>query len=116
MSLHSYFDSNGQQLGALFDVTAPAPAPQTQLNTAGTVAAAISQAALDYLRTREQRRLEQSYLRAGMTAPGSMLAPQQQTPGQAYSAAVSQAAGNISIPWPLLLLVGGAVLLIKRKN
>lgn len=106
MSVHSFFDAQGRQLGDLFDVTAPQPA----LNTAGSVAAAISSAALAYLQTREQRRLEQTYLRQNQTPPGSILTPGQQY-GQQIQAAASQ---SLSIPWPLLLLGAGAILLVSK--
>ena len=108
MSVHSFFDAQGRQLGDLFDVTATPPG--IQLNTAGSVAAAISSAALAYLQTREQRRLEQTYLRQNQTPPGSLL-----TPGQQYSQNIAAAASqSVSIPWPLILLGAGAILLVSK--
>lgn len=96
-------DVNGAQLGNVFPMTtttAPAAAGSTWANVFGQVATG----ALDFFKTRETRKLEQTYLQQQQIPPSSLLAP-----GQPMQAA---GGGN---PWPLIALAGGALLLMSRK-
>ncbi|HEX6217008.1 MAG TPA: hypothetical protein VFZ38_19375, partial [Vicinamibacterales bacterium] len=85
----------------LFPMAAAAPGASAP-NQWATLFGGIATGTLDLLRQREQRKLEQTYVRAGETAPASLLAP----------AAGAAAPSN---PWPLLALAAGAFVLMSRK-
>lgn len=106
--MHAYFDVTGRQLGDLMPLTS---SPQLQLNTAGQIITGIGAGVLDYLKIREQRKLEQDYLKRQVTPPASML-----TAGAAYDQyQVQQASSNNMLP---ILLIGGVVafvLMSRRK-
>lgn len=97
-------DVHGQQLGNVFPLTAPtAPAPTAAGSAWANVFGQVATGALDYFKTRETRKLEQTYLQQQQTPPSSLLAPGQ---------AIQSSGGN---PWPLIALAGGALLLMSRK-
>ncbi len=104
MAHYSHFDARGQQLGALFTL---APTVGVGLNTAGAVITGIGAGLLDYLKTREQRKLEEEYLKRQQTPPYSMLTPGTPT---AYTEPGLQ--GSNPLPW----IIAGAALLFLLSS
>lgn len=100
--MFSYFDPTGVQLGETFPMTTTAPS--SGVSDWANVVGQVATGALDFLKTREQRKLEQSYVAASQVPPSSILNPG----GASY--AVGQ-----SNPWPLIALAGGALLLLSKK-
>lgn len=107
MPLHSFFDSQGRQLGDLFPMSTPTTAPAPAASSGNVWVDAfgqIAQSVASIANAKQQRKLEQSYLAAGQAPPGSLLAP------GAYSAQ-----NGMSNPWPMIALAGGLFLLMSRK-
>lgn len=102
MRQFTMMDVNGQQLGNVFPMATTA-APAATSSTWANVFGQVATGALDFFKTREQRKLEQTYIAQGTVPPASLLAP-----GQAVGAGASN-------PWPLIALAGGALLLMSRK-
>lgn len=109
MRQYTMMDVNGQQLGSLFPMnttTAPAPAASSTGSAWANVFGQVAAGTLDFLKTREARKLEQRYVSSNQVAPGSLLAP---------GLTNENAGGGTSNPWPLIALAGGALLLMTRK-
>lgn len=99
--MYSFFDPTGVQLGEVFPMTTTAPS--SGVSDWANVVGQVATGALDFLKTREQRKLEQSYVAASQVPPSSILAP-----GGSYAPGQSN-------PWPLIALAGGALLLLSKK-
>lgn len=107
MHVFSHFDPQGNRLGELFSMSNPDPS-SLGLNSAGQAIVGVSQSLLDLLKTREQRKLEEEYLKRAQTPPGSLLSP---TAAQQIAQTGNSVANNL----PLWLAAGAALFLLTKK-
>lgn len=104
MKPFSFFDVNGVQLGDVFPMPNPTPTAPTGTQAWANVFGQVASGALDYLKTKETRKLEETYLKQSQTPPSSLLAP-----------GVTNIGGGVSNPWPLIAIAGTLFLLMSRK-
>lgn len=104
MTIHSFFDVNGAQLGDVFPMTTTAPAATSAGAAWANVFGQVGAGVVDYLKTKETRKLEEQYLRQQQIPPASLLAP-----------GVTGPAAGVSNPWPLIAIGGALLLLMSRK-
>lgn len=101
----AYFDSNGVALSPAFLGEVPARVVQAKpLNTWVDVFGKVATSAVGIAQQREDRRLQETYLKAGLTPP---------PPPSAGGGADAAAPGG-STPWAMFALMGGALLLAMR--